>query len=52
MIAISLAALLCGFCTVYLILPIAQNKRWVYALMLGVPVFSLGLYLLLGAPVF
>jgi hypothetical protein len=51
MITIALCAILCGFCTVFLVMPGAQtHKRWTPALMGLIPLVSLILYLLLGSP--
>ncbi len=51
MITIVVAAIICAVCTIYLIIPIAQNHRHItHALMVALPVISLCLYMLLGIP--
>lgn len=51
MITIAICALLCGFCTVFLVMPGAKtHKRWTLALMALIPLVTLVLYLLLGSP--
>ena len=53
MITIALCAILCGICTVYLIAPISRTRpKLTYSLMVLIPLVALGLYLLLGAPVY
>ncbi|GJL84258.1 MAG: hypothetical protein DHS20C02_00330 [Micavibrio sp.] len=51
MITITIAAIFCAICTIYLIIPIAQAHRHItHSLMVALPVLSLALYMLLGAP--
>ncbi|MDH5722688.1 MAG: hypothetical protein OEY94_05135 [Alphaproteobacteria bacterium] len=51
MYQIILFALLCAFCTMVLIAPIAMSKKFVsYLIIFLVPAFSLSLYMIKGAP--